>query len=386
MHENPTESAMIRNDININGLDLKIDGAVHQICVTSNTTSSSTRSVMYIMVLVNILSLIAVMNTLTNNWTVQRINSSKGKISNYNVRLAVNTTNNVKDSIRLLADSLSWEEIQLKNLVRNKIENIQTVKTPILGNAFDVNNLGIISGITIIVLMSILYVTVKREINNLIIAFNSISERYVPNADDKGETFKVYLAKYEGEEKQTEVLKEINRTRRWHHYFFLSMNEVFNLPPYNKNGNMDIQISEGESIMEGNKQRIKSKIGKIMYSVYKRPIDGIFFIPFIVYATIWVNDFSTIKEGLSINPHHTFISTFCSVIFLISILALSFVCTSKKIRVFELYDNFSKNDCIMHNKSKYETDKGSIKKFIFGLIGLLLLAYIITKCIFLIVK
>ncbi len=49
---------MEQNSIEIHGLDLKIDQNVHKICEVYNSSSGTTRSTLYVLLLVNILSII----------------------------------------------------------------------------------------------------------------------------------------------------------------------------------------------------------------------------------------------------------------------------------------------------------------------------------------
>jgi len=304
--------------IEIKGLDLKVDPSIQQICEASNATSGSTRSVLYVLVLVNILALITVINTHKYNWTQARIAYWHNNITQNRRDLKA-----CKDSIAM-QDTLMLNQKRLDNLLRNQVESYQTVRIPVLGNAFDVNNLGIVSGITFLVLLIILQFTLAREINNLKIALNAISERYTDFANEK-EFGSVLVLK--PEEDRDSFLVSINYTRRQHHYDFLSMNEVFNLPPLK---NSDYNYS----------------------SITHKIVMHMFWFPFFVYALILINDLTTIRNGLEITPGYTIITFLLSVLFGIWIAWLSYICTVQKKDILELYSRFRVNDFTFNSENK----------------------------------
>ncbi len=58
-------------------------------------------------------------------------------------------------------------EITYDNLIESQYENLSLVRIPILGIAFDINNLGLISGVVFFSLMILLYLSMVRESRNL---------------------------------------------------------------------------------------------------------------------------------------------------------------------------------------------------------------------------
>lgn len=279
----------------INGLDLKIDDSITELCKISNHSSGNTRSVIYVLVIATLLSLISVLNTWSFNWTKYRIKHMEYQIKN------------AKSS----SDSVHFQKL-LDYTLRNQIENYKTVRAPVLGNAFDVNNLGVISGLTFSILLGILGFTLSREGTNLSIALHAIEERYTDNADtDK--FFKALNEKFDKESERWKLLiKKINLTRREHHYNFLTMNEVFNLPPtkhkkYRKNGVI------------------------FLISLY------IFYFPAIIFLIIFLNDLCTIKAGMLVNLTLTIASQEFSLLFLICICFLCNKCTELKKKTLNQY-------------------------------------------------
>ena len=298
--------------LDIQGLDLKIDNSIQEICETSNSSSSTTRSVLYVLVIVNVMALVSVLNSHKYNWSYNRIEGLKDSISFYKKDTAIELAEKKEKSILKLLILTK----QLENTIRSDIDNFQTVRIPLFGNTFDVNNLGVVSGITFCILLVFLRFTLAREINNLKIALSSISERYIETANK--EDFIVLLDLMYANN-QTNALKAINFTRRQHHYHYLSMNEIFNLPPL-KYSVFDYSSNTHKVLMK------------------------IFWFPFVIYVIILLNDLITINYGLAVSPIHTGICFGLSIVFLFLIMVLSKSCTKQKEVIFDLYKDFKDND------------------------------------------
>ncbi|WPV65405.1 hypothetical protein [Chitinophaga sp. LS1] len=293
--------------MNVKGLNLDIDKAIDNICEVSNRSSGTTRSILYIYLIVNILSLIAVINSYKYNWERQRMEYANLEYNTLKKHLKqvlpTNTAlyNEVQDSIRQKREELNI-------LLRSDTENFTIIRIPILGNCFDLNDLGLISGITFILLGFTMRFTLTREINNLKIVFHAISERYPDDAN--ADQFK----------DSGFDIKSINYTRRRHHYNYLSMNEIFNFPP--------LQTSA--------KSTMKARLGKAIMKM--------FYFPFIVYLSIFANDLSTVDRGIRVEPIHTIISLILSFLFALAIYYTCRECTRRKITVYGLYCAIYLND------------------------------------------
>lgn len=331
-------SAHTPYEIDIKGIKLEIDKDVNEICETSNSTSSSTRSVMYILAIACILSFIATLNNRSETWPNSRMNKLNEQI--VSLELSLNRAKKEKQDSSIqqsLQDSIDFRKKLVEISERNRVENFQTVKMPILGNAFDVNNLGTISGITLFILLAILFFTIKREINNLRIAFRSITERYQDNSDEK--LFEIQNEKKEDKDFIRERLNKINYVRRKHHYNFLSMNEVFNLPP--------------SSIKD--EKILKDNIKNFLFS----PVNYVFFIPSVAYFFILRNDIRTYEFGYRWNHTLTNESIFISLVAFFAILYFSFICTVQKYRLYAAYEKFKNNNY----KLQYKQDVADIAKY-----------------------
>jgi hypothetical protein len=307
------------NKPDIKGLNLDIDPAIQKICEVSNDTSSSTRGVLYILVIVCILSLISFVNTRPANWSAIRLE----KVQDSMLKVKAGKCTDCIDS------SCTLEHLRQKEnaLIRNGIENYQTVRVPILGNTFDINDLNIIAGITFLILLFILRFTIMREINNLKIALQAITERYA-NGSNKS-TFQDYI---DSEMKKTDVsgddiLSEINFIRRKHHYNFLSMNEIFTLPP--------LEVDD--------KNERNTFFGWVVNKIY--------WLPAIVYLLILLNDLFTIKIGLKLHLLNTIVGLLISIVCIVFIASLCRKCSRQKRVINSLYNDFKVNNYIFIKKS-----------------------------------
>ncbi|HEY4063733.1 MAG TPA: hypothetical protein VGM30_17615 [Puia sp.] len=311
----------------IRGLDLHIDDAIQEICKTSNATAGNTRSVLYVLMLVCILAIISVINSYDSyglsNWTTSRIDRNSKNANNIFKELADTTTEKLSyhDSLAIWFN-LDVTKKRLENNLRNEMENVHLVRIPVLGNSFDINDLGLVGGIAITILLVIAQFTLTREANNLKIALRAVTERYIDSANE--EDFRTFLEKEEIRHDKnfdkTHTLASVNYTRRQHHYNFLSMNEIFNLPP--------LEVSEK----------------KKQHTIAERLVGKIFGFPFVVYCLVVFNDAFSIADGWDMNKINTVFLLVAEIFFLIVIYSASAKCTRLKESINELYDGFKKNE------------------------------------------
>jgi hypothetical protein len=150
---------------------------------------------------------------------------------------------------------------------------------------------------------------------NLKIALNSILGRYPDLADGK-----VFFP--EGTI-DLRLLPQINRKRREHHYNYLSMNEIFNMPP------------------------TKASLYKVDFFRKFRDFvsKSLFALPFFSYLLVAANDYVTLEKGMVINPIHTAFNFSFTLAFTVVLLYL----TTKNIliekRITHEYEIFHRNYC-----------------------------------------
>jgi hypothetical protein len=303
--------------IEIRGQNLHIDDAIHGICVVANSTSSNTRSVLYLLVLVNIISFIAFLNTnhLTGTWSSARFVKNFGDLYD---TLKIHASSGEKgDSIRSQL-IVSLQNKNFESSIKAIHENVEAVKVPAIGNTFDINDLGAVCGLSVTTLLIIISFTLNRERANLRIALKAITERYTSNSDRLLFKDSISELKATGEDSEVEILDAINETRRQHHYNHLTMNEVFNGPP------LDTET-------EGNKKTIFALA------------DYIFWFPIIVYTLICVNDLASFNEIYPLSPQLTTQLLASEMIFWIVILVLIVKCTNIKKSIVDHYIKFRNN-------------------------------------------
>jgi hypothetical protein len=307
----------------IKGLDLRLDPSIEKICETSNATSSSTRSVLYVLLLVSILAIIATINSYNwgfiTNWTTLRMARNENKVESIlDAMIAAHgLRQNYPDSL-YNAYTLEQRKKRLENNIRNEMDNVHMVKIPILGNSFDINDLGLIGGIAIFVMMFILRFTLTREASNLKIALQSITQRYPDNANR--DEFATYIETTAGagadETVAAEWLASINHTRRQHHYNFLSMNEIFTIPP--------LEVEEG-------KQELKTG---------QKLVKNLFWFPAAIYILVLLNDVLSASDGWAISKANTLLLLISEAFFLLLIVRASNKCTRIKQMIHQLYSDF----------------------------------------------
>jgi len=371
------------------GLDLKIDPAVQKICEIYNQCSGSTRSVMYVLLLVNILAFISVINTHRSNWITTRIASKQDNIELNEKKLIAlkysylrkqteqqtryqhlteKSKNNIAkltdlrsagliDSLQLdssftvqntiISDNIKREAGERDNLIRNKIENSQTVKVPILGNSFDIDNLAIVSGVSFIILLIVLKFTLTREKNNLKLAFNAITDRYTDLIEPELKDNVTAIATAQGISEKV-VMAEINNIRREHHYNFLSMNEIFNLP----------YLTVSDKTLQN------TTTGKIVTRY-------LFYFPYFIYLLTFVNDLSTWPEGFKVSFWHTIILYIISFIFLTIIARLSRSCNKQKLIVTQLFNKFYENNYRYQQVPKNEKKVTTVEAIFYSFVPLI---------------
>jgi len=348
------------------GFDLEIDSSVKEICGVYNATSGSTRTVIYVTVLVSIIAFIAVINTTRRSWTRARIQHANATLLDDEISRG-NTTARYRHS----QDSLTQRYLSLKkipgidlsrlqvqyqgqqrrgsmkyqtqlfrdsvkldvdidhylSLSRSRFESDGRVSIPLMGNSFDVNNLGYIAGITFFVLLVMLRFTLAREKDNLKIAFDTISKRYPKGGDEPVDYNMQTIAKVDDSD------LSVNFLRRRFHYNSVSMSEIFNLP----------KLEVSRNLMQ------KTKIGLLVKN-------HLFFSPYVVYTLILANDLTTFRRGWESSPLLT-IAAYTFGFFYWS--AIAFLCEScnKQKRIISLYfDHFYENGYFVE-KSYFLEDK-----------------------------
>lgn len=310
------------------GINLNIDSEVSRICEVSNKSSSSTRNVLYLIVIACLVQIAIFLNTFQYSWSnlkyENRLQQLETGISNISEKILRSDLNNqYAIFLQNELNALKQEKISLE---RYMIENVGLFRIPIINLQLHVNDTAIISGFLIITLLIILTYTLDREEINLCIALKSIQNRYSDNSDIS--QFSESLDEYPDDVIKRELIMEINKTRRKHHYNFLTMNEVFTRP----STSADEELANEENL---------SQIEKNWAEWFLR--NKFTIIPFF-YAITLLNDLLTYKKGYAYSVLKTNIHLFFSAIFFATILYYSIKANKKSFKILCRYNAFKSNN------------------------------------------
>lgn len=207
------------------GIDLHIDRYVHELCEVSNRSSTSTRSVMYLLVVSTIIQLLVFLNTFKFSWNTiareKRLVELEQEITSLDMK-GLENLNPVAPDLRR---TLLREKVQLDKF---KAENFGILRVPILNIPIHVNDTGLLAGIILTTLLIILRFTLEREETNLKISLKAVTNRYTDEADSA--FFDTTSIEEDEKISRTDAVALINKTRRSYHYNFLTMNEIFTKP------------------------------------------------------------------------------------------------------------------------------------------------------------
>ena len=212
--------------------------------------------------------------------------------------------------------------------------------------------------------MVVLRFTLAREMNNLRIAFNSITERYPNDADQ--DDFKEYIklplstaqhgvVRLPQNNDIDPVLTDINFVRRRYHYNFLSMNEIFNVPYLDTSSN---------TFQEG-------ALGKTINL-------RLFYFAIVTYSYVMLNFFCNLPSILAVRPRHTFIIGVICVICYIYVMQLCRTCTDQKMAIAKLFKDFW-SDGYTYDPAKQTPKQYSLKNKIFYPLLFLAILFVIGK-------
>lgn len=171
----------------------------------------------------------------------------------------------------------------LENLMEAQTENFTLVRMPILGVSFDINYLGLISGLVMYSLMALLYLSMVREDRNLKTLFG---HGWKDNETDSRKLYEL-----------------------------LSMYQVLTVPQklYRPDNRRDM--------------------------LTRKFVVGVFLFPCFVLLFIFGYDLLSFKIGLSLNPIMTIITSSSTLIALFAIAYFSYKLIDRQTRINRLWDN-----------------------------------------------
>jgi hypothetical protein len=170
---------------------------------------------------------------------------------------------------------------RLETLQNSFIEHTVTVAVPFFGITLDVNDLGILGGITFLLVLTWLLFSLRREAENIGLLFATAEERDLPGM-----------------------------------YRLLDMSQVLSVPP--------------------RKQLKRNRIFKFMWLCLERIL---FFPPLLLQGFVVWNDYNTLPRAQVLNPELARTEFGWEVGLLIALSAITFVCLAKAMEVSEHWEH-----------------------------------------------
>lgn len=187
---------------------------------------------------------------------------------------------------------------------RGYVENALTVRVPFFGVAFDVNDLGLLSGLGFVIILLMLRFSIRNEIVSLRLGF-----------------------------KEAMAANEKNPTQLETFYHLLAMRMVVTLPDM-----------ENDIVPNWDKDTgVLQKISKLVY-----------FGPLVIYTLIAAQDFITFWIGKELSGIRTYLLIAYTPLFWFTILALSIWCYQKMKKIDRIWIEYWKK---IHPPSKTASGK-----------------------------
>ena len=125
-----------------------------------------TRTLMTVLVVACVLAFAGFLNSLPSSWMLQRIQVAGDPASPYVVgKLGVETT----------LDDPRYEALH-GALVRSWVDNAMSIDVPFFGVAFDINDLGLLGGISFVTILVLMRFSLRTEISSLRLAFKAAAQ------------------------------------------------------------------------------------------------------------------------------------------------------------------------------------------------------------------
>jgi hypothetical protein len=138
--------------------------------------SARSRNMVLFVAVASILAFAGLLNSLQSQWMlgrVQKLNDEKGdyavsKLGQYPAETGYKRLEDYKKAIA----NYEYRYQQLCSAIeRAYVENAMTIRVPVLGFAFDVNDLGLLSGLGFAIILSCYRFFLSREVDNLRVSF-----------------------------------------------------------------------------------------------------------------------------------------------------------------------------------------------------------------------
>ena len=301
------------------GINLHIDSSISEICNISNKSSSQTRAVLYLVLSACFIQIIVFLNTYQYSWHNLKHEKEMQKIDLESSDLI----NSIGSNLNKTINTQNFQYLQQKKmqLERYDLENFELLRIPIINLPIHVNDTGLITGILLSIFFLILVFTLQREEKNLMLALNAISNRYTDDSDEI--SFKDFLDAQSSDINRTDLLTEINKTRRSYHYNQLTMNEIFTRP------NLSI---DDEMANKGNNNLANSLLNNKYYLAW------------LILLLTLIHDLGTMEKGIvHYSSSRTFAHYLLMILCTIVLFWLTFKCNSITKSILRRYNKFIAN-------------------------------------------
>jgi len=242
-----------------NGIELDIN---HYLDAAADA-SKRTRTVIITLVVASVLSFAGFLNSIDQNWMLARVRATSSPNSVYFKKKFPQLEENSDEAKQ--GHSMFYDA-----LMKAYVNNTFTIHVPFFGISFDVNDLGLLSGVAFLILLLLFRFCLARELDNLRVGFQK--------ADREGRLDTFYL--------------------------LLAMRQVLSMP------RTDWPIGRRAS---GNRK----KPGLIVRVVPK----SLAWLPVIVLAVVIAHDLLTFPYGNAVSTNHTL------VLYIVSIALFTLSCT-----------------------------------------------------------
>jgi hypothetical protein len=262
-----------------------------------------------------------------------------------------------KQQLKLFFDDLKSEKKYREELLKQKFSNLQKsviensyiIKLPFFGVSFDINDLGFLGGLGIVIILSMLRLSLKTYILSLRIGIKAARKHNVesqfydllasrqlfafPTLKDENQSpYAGWTEKklWEPRFRYFWKLALFYITKLWHSFFYQKTmkNILIKSPTFIRKPNKNEKVSDNTFWVSTS----HSFLQKVPFII--------FFLVFFVFSAVVINDWASFKTGLDINIERTWVTGFSSILFLLIILVLELWCMSKWAEVYAIWNRF----------------------------------------------
>lgn len=243
----------------------------------TSDASKRTRTVSITVVVASIIVFAGLLNSLQSSWLRERLRASNNLYSPYVVsKIGEPPADKTLTSLAAKQYELRYQEFY-SALVKTYVDSSYVIRVPFFGFRVDVNDLGVLGGISFVVILAMLRFCISREVENL----------------------KTYFL----------AAERCNRLKEF--YTLLAMCQVFTIPA-------------------------SRTIKRDWFLIWAPKV--FCFLPVVVHTTVMVHDFITAGVGQALSNGHTQILFACELLLFFGVAGLTNMVVKRLRRVDALWD------------------------------------------------